>query len=174
MTRRILALLAAVALLLAGPAATPALAAFTVLSSNPAAGATVAVPPADVQITFDQPVDELVSTVTVRAPRSGDIFNNGVLRAPNGSTVSQSVRHLPSGTYEVAWTVGAAANSPTTSGKFSFTVNTPPEPQAGAGQWLVIAVLAVIIALLGSALVRRRASRREAGGVNRSAAGRRR
>jgi hypothetical protein len=134
----------------------------------------VAAPPDDVQITFDQPVDELVSTVTVRTQGSSDIFNNGVLRGQNGSTVVQSVRHLPSGTYEVAWTVGAAANSPTTSGKFSFIVATPPEPQAGAGQWIVIAVLAIIVALLGSALVRRRADRRTAGGVNRSADGRRR
>ncbi len=150
------------ALLLAGPAATPALAAFTVLSSTPAAGTTVDAPPVDVQITFDQPVDELVSTVTVSPQGSSDIFNDGVVRAQSGATLVQSLRRLSSGTYQVAWTVGAAPNAPTTSGKFSFTMSAPPERQAGAGQWLVIAVMAIIIALLGTAYARRRADRRAA------------
>jgi methionine-rich copper-binding protein CopC len=160
-TRRILApLTVVVALLLGGPFATPALADFHVLRSTPAAGSTVPAPPGEVRITLDQPVNDVASTVQVNA--SDGLYNSGVVRVEDGNTLVQPVRRMPAGAYTVGWTAAAAPGAPTTSGKFSFTVATPSEPPAGPGQWIIIGVLAVIAAALGSALVRRRADRRNA------------
>lgn len=161
MTRKTLALLAVVAALLGGPFATPALADFHVLRSTPAAGSTVAAPPGEVQITFDQPVNDVASTVQVNA--SDGLYNSGVLRVSGGTTLVQPVRHMASGSYTVSWTAAAEPGAPTTSGKFSFTVAAAPEPSAGTGQWIVVGVMALIAAALGSVLLRRRLDRKAAG-----------
>jgi copper transport protein len=160
-TRRILALLAVVvALLLGGPLAAPALADFHVLRSAPAAGSTAQAPPADVRITLDQPVNDVASSMQVTAPDG--LYNSGVVTVADGNTLVQPVRRMSSGTYTVSWTAASGPGAATTSGKFSFTVVAPPEPSAGLGQWVVIAVMVVIVAALGSALVRRRLDRRNA------------
>jgi len=156
-TRRILAPLAVVVALLFG-AATPARADFHVLSTTPAAGSTVLAPPGEVRITLDQPVNDVASSVQVTS--SGSVYNAGVVTVAGGTTLVQPVRRLSTGDYTVSWTAAAAPGAPATSGKFSFTVSAPPERSAGPGQWLVIAVLAVIIAILGRALIRRRLDRR--------------
>ena len=165
MTRKTLALLAVVvALLLGGPFATPAQADFHALRSTPAAGSTVTAPPAEVQITFDQPVNDVASSVQVDA--SDGLYNSGVVRISGGTTLVQPVRRMGSGTYTVSWTAAAGPGVPATSGKFKFTVSAPAEPSAGSGQWIVIGVMAVIIAALGSALLRRRLDRRAAEAQN--------
>jgi methionine-rich copper-binding protein CopC len=156
-TRRILALLAVVVVLLFSGAA-PALADFHVLRSNPAAGATVPEPPAEVQISFDGPVSDVASSVQVSA--ASGVYNDGVVTLSGGDTLVQPVRRMASGAYTVSWTAAAAPGAPATSGKFSFTVTAPPERGGGAGQWVVLGVMAVIIAFLGNALVRRRLARR--------------
>jgi methionine-rich copper-binding protein CopC len=159
-TRRILALLAALALLLGGPLAAPATADFHVLRSVPAAGATVVGSPAEVQVTLDQPVNDVASTVQVTS--GSDVYNSGVLRVDNGATLAQPVRRMGAGDYQVTWTASAGAGQPATSGSFHFTVTSPPEPSAGIGQWLVIALMALVVALLGTTLARRRLARRAA------------
>ncbi|MEV6848938.1 copper resistance CopC family protein [Actinoplanes sp. NPDC051411] len=172
MTRRILALLAVVAVLLFGGAA-PARADFQVLRSTPAAGSTVLKPPAEVQVTFDRPVSDVASSVRVSAP--GGVYNDGVVTLSAGNTLVQPVRRMSSGDYTVSWTATAAPGAPATSGKFTFTVSAPAEPGAGPGQWIVLGVLAVIIAFLGNALIRRRLARRpeaEPGGRRPGARGR--
>lgn len=160
MTRRILALLAVVvALLLGGPLAAPALADYHVLRSNPAAGST-GPDPADVRITLDQPVNDVASSVQVSG--SGGVYNSGVVTVTDGNTLVQPVRRMASGNYTVSWTAASAPRAPTTSGTFSFTVVATSEPSAGPAQWIIIGVLAVIVAALGSALIRRRLDRRKA------------
>jgi methionine-rich copper-binding protein CopC len=159
-TRRILALLAVVvALLLGGPLAAPALADFRVLRSDPAAGST-GPSPTDVRITLDQPVNDVASSVQVSG--SGGVYNSGVVTVADGDTLVQPVRRMPSGAYTVSWTAASAPGAATTSGTFVFTVVTAPEPSAGIGQWIIIGVMAVIVAALGSALLRRRLDRKNA------------
>lgn len=158
MTRRILAPLAVVVALLLG-SASPALAGFQVLRSTPAAGSTADGPPTDVRITFDQPVNDVASSVQVSG--SGGTYNAGVATVTGGDTLVQPVRRMASGDYTVNWTAASAPGAATTSGKFTFTVSAPPEPSAGPGQWIAIGVMVVIIALLAAALLRRRLARRE-------------
>jgi methionine-rich copper-binding protein CopC len=166
--RRILSLLAVVALLVAGPGAAPALADFRVLASTPAAGATLTMPPVEVRISFDQPVNDELSSIQVRPVGKGsgaasayaDLYNSGLVRSDGATALVQSVRLLPSGTYEVAWTAGAGAGTPTSSGKFQFTVAAPAEPGAGIGQWAIIGLMAVVIVFLAVNLGRRRIDRR--------------
>jgi methionine-rich copper-binding protein CopC len=166
-TRRILTLLAAVVVLVIGgpliaPAlATPALAEFHVLRSDPAAGATVTEPPAEVRITFDQPVSDVASTIQVSA--QDGVYNSGVLRVDGGTTLVQPVRRLSPGDYSVSWTAASGPGAPAASGKFTFTVSAPSEPSAGIGQWIVVGVLFLIAAFLGGALLRRRLDRKAAG-----------
>ena len=159
MTRRILAPLAVIVALLFG-GASPALAGFHVLHSTPAAGSTVLRPPGDVRITLDQPVNDVASSVRVTS--SGDVYNDGVVTVDGGDTLVQPVRRMASGDYTVSWTAASAPGAPTTSGTFTFTVSAPAERSAGLGQWLVIAVMGVIIAILGRALIQRRLARRAA------------
>jgi methionine-rich copper-binding protein CopC len=160
-TRRILALPAVVAaLLLGGPLAAPALADFHVLRSTPAAGSTVPAPPADVRITLDQPVSDVASSVQVNA--SDGLYNSGVVTVTDGNTLVQPVRRMSPGSYTVTWTAASAPGAVTTSGTFSFTVTGAAEPSAGAGQWIIIGVMALIVAALGSTLLRRRLDRRNA------------
>jgi methionine-rich copper-binding protein CopC len=156
-TRRILAPLAVVVVLLFSGAA-PALADFHVLRSNPAAGSTVPQPPAEVQITLDGPVSDVASSVRVSG--SGGVYNDGVVTLSGGDTLVQPVRRMSSGDYTVSWTAAAAPGAPATSGKFTFTVSAPAERGGGAGQWVVLGVMAVIIAFLGNALLRRRLAKR--------------
>jgi methionine-rich copper-binding protein CopC len=159
---------AAVVMLVAGPGAAPALADFRVLGSVPAAGAVLATPPDEVRITFDQPVSDEASLIQVRKVGGGsgaaasyaDLYNAGLVRAAGSSALVQSVRLLPPATYEVAWTAGAGPGTPTTSGRFRFTVAGSPEGRAGAGQWVIIGLMALVIALLGVSLARRRIGRR--------------
>lgn len=159
MTRRTLALPAVVAaLLLAGPLATPARADFHVLRSSPAAGSAVVQPPDEVRITFDQPVNDVASMVQVSA---GDgSYNAGVVTVTGGTTLVQPVRHLSPGDYSVQWSAAAGPGAPATAGTFRFTVAAPPEPSVGVGQWLVVLVMAAVVALLGTTLIRRRLARR--------------
>jgi methionine-rich copper-binding protein CopC len=157
-TRRILAPLAVVVALLFG-SASPALADFHVLRSTPAAASTVLEPPTAVQITFDQPVNDVAGSIQVDG--SGGTYNDGVVTVTGGDTLVQPVRRMSSGHYTVTWTAGSAPGAPTTSGKFSFTVNAAAEPSAGIGQWLVIAVMGAIVAALGVALARRRIEQRK-------------
>jgi copper resistance protein C len=160
-TRRILAPLAVVvALLLGGPLATPAQADFHVTRSSPAAGATVPEPPGDVRITFDQEVNDVASSVRVSA--SDGVYNSGVLTVTGGDTLVQPVRRLSPGAYSVSWTAATGHGAAATSGKFSFTVSSSAEHTAGTGQWIVIGVMALIVAFLGSTLIRRRLDRRNA------------
>jgi methionine-rich copper-binding protein CopC len=163
-TRRIFALLAAVVVLVAGSGAGPALAAFRVLGSTPAAGSTVTRPPDEVRITFDQAVNDEVSTIHVHPAGAGDsyatIYNLGLVRATGSRELVQSVRLLPPATYEVSWTAGAGGASPTSSGSFQFTVAAPPHAATGAGQWIIIGILALISLFLAISLIRRRIDRR--------------
>jgi methionine-rich copper-binding protein CopC len=158
-TRRILALLAVVVASLVVGAA-PALADFHLVSSVPAAGSTVLESPGEVKIIFDRPVNDVASSVQVTS--SGSVYNDGVVTVEGGNTLVQPVRRLSSGNYSVSWTAASGPGAPSTSGKFGFTVSAPADRSAGTGQWIVVGVLAVIVAALGSTLIRRRLDRRNA------------
>jgi methionine-rich copper-binding protein CopC len=160
-TRKILALLAVAVVLLGGPLATPALADFHVLRSEPAAGATVNQYVTLVAITFDQDVNDVASTVQVTGPDG--THNAGVLTVKGGATVDQPIARLSAGVYSVNWTASAGPGMPSTSGRFSFTVATANEPSGGFGQWLVLVPMAGLAGFLGLVLIRRRVDRRAQG-----------
>lgn len=108
------ALTAAAALL---GSATPALAHDELVSSTPAADTTVAQPPAEVVLTFDEAVLPVGTQVLVTGP-DGPV-SDGSPRL-EGTAVHQPLRGGPAGKYSVAWRATSADGHPV-SGTFAFT-----------------------------------------------------
>ena len=102
--------------------ATPASAHDELLSTDPAAGSTVATVPETVVLTFAEPPLSLGMGVDVSGP-SGSVS----LGAPmvDGSTVRQMLQAgAPAGTYTVRWRVTADDGHPVT-GSFTFVASAP-------------------------------------------------
>ena len=110
--------------------ATPAEAHDILVGTSPADGSVVAVVPAQVTLTFEQPAlavgTEIIVTGTAGQEQSGSaaLVNN---------TVTEYLRPgSPAGRYTVAWKVTSADGHPV-SGQFSFTASSPsPQRQAPA------------------------------------------
>lgn len=125
---------AAALLGLAGPAA----AHNTLVGSDPAAGARLATGPAEVRLTFDQPVRAGAgyNAVTVVGP-DGTHWTDGQVRV-DGNSVRTPVRPLgPAGTYTVGFRVLSNDGHPVP-GKVEFTLtaagNGAPAPPSAAAQ----------------------------------------
>jgi methionine-rich copper-binding protein CopC len=89
--------------------------------SAPRSGATVAVVPAEVVLTFDEPAREPGTSVVVTGP--GGQVQRGSSRLV-GTTVHQPLADgAPAGRYAVAWRV-TSADGHAVSGSFSFTATT--------------------------------------------------
>lgn len=165
--RRLLAtaaLTGAALLGLAGPAA----AHNTLVGSDPANGAQLATGPAEVRLTFDQPVRAGYNTITVVGP-GGTYWTDGQVRV-EGTSVVAPVRPLgPAGTYTVGYRVLSNDGHPVP-GKVEFRLTAPgsgtpaPPPataehsapeQSGGGMpvwpWIagagVLVVLGLVLAL---------------------------
>lgn len=113
----LLALIGVVSLWLGLPR--PAAAHDRLLSSSPASGATVATPPAQVQLKFSAAVLPVGAEVVVKDPSGA----NRVTGAPSlaGNAVVARLRAGgPAGRYDVAWRVVSQDGHPI-SGTFSFT-----------------------------------------------------
>ncbi|MFR9728053.1 copper resistance protein CopC [Saccharopolyspora sp. MS10] len=162
--KRLLAIAALTAAALLGGAG-PALAHNTLVGSDPAEGARLATGPAEVRLTFDQPVraGEGYNTVTVVGP-DGSYWTDGQVRV-EGTSVVAPVRPLgPAGTYTVGYRVLSDDGHPVP-GKVTFELTAPgtgtpaPPPaadrdEAGTGggmpvwPWIAGAVVLVGLGLL--------------------------
>ncbi|MEU6133041.1 copper resistance CopC family protein [Saccharopolyspora sp. NPDC047091] len=159
--KRLLAITALTLATLLG-AAGPAFAHNTLVGSDPAEGAQLSTGPAEVRLTFDQPVraGEGYNTITVVGP-DGTFWTDGEVRV-EGTEVVAPVRPLgPAGDYTVGYRVLSNDGHPV-SGKRGFTLTeagtgTPaPPPDTGRGEsessggmpiWPWIAGAVVLVAL---------------------------
>jgi len=117
----LLGLLLAVATLLVG-LATSAQAHDVLIGTTPADGATTAVVPASLMLTFGAPVLAIGTVIIVTGP-AGQVQTGKVVLF--GNVVTQHLRPgSPAGRYNVVWRVSSADGHPV-SGQFSFTARAP-------------------------------------------------
>jgi methionine-rich copper-binding protein CopC len=91
----------------------------TLVSTDPADAATVAVAPARVTLTFDEPARSLGTEIVVTAPDGKTVSTGAAVF--DGVTVSQDLTgSLPAGAYTVTWRVTSADGHPL-EGVLSFT-----------------------------------------------------
>ena len=120
----VLAALAAVGF--AGPAA----AHDVLISSDPADGSTVQVPPRTVTLTFDQPVQDFEPVVTVTGP-DGQSYQSGSPTV-DSTVVTNAVSPLTAaGEYAIAYRVVSADGHPVT-GEVKFQFTGAPAPAASS------------------------------------------
>lgn len=141
MKRLLTALALAAGVLLAG--AVPAFAHNVLVSADPPDGASVAVGPQQVRLTYDQPVQRgsvtEFNTVTVTGP-NGTRWETGTVTV-EGNVVTAPLRPLgPAGVYTVAYRILSADGHPV-EGAVKFTLTTagtgtpaPATPSATSGQ----------------------------------------
>jgi len=137
MTRRLAALVAAWAILLAGPTlvgpATPvALGHSQLVTSVPAAGEVVAVAPESIRLVFSEPI-EAVYTKLDLLDATGRTIATGI-GAPDPAdrfALVAPIQPLPDGVYTVNWQALSAADGHVTSGFFTFGVGNVTPPPAG-------------------------------------------
>ena len=120
------ALAMVIGLVLTVAGASPAAAHNSLVSADPADGASLATGPQQVRLTFDQPVQRGFTTVTVTGPE--DTRWEGGEPDVSGSSVTTPVRPLgPAGDYVVGYRIVSADGHPV-SGTLKFRLTT-----AGAG-----------------------------------------
>lgn len=129
----VVAVLGLLGVLVAGA---PAFAHARLLSSDPADGASLAIAPERVSLTFNEDMPAEFSTITVIGP-DGAAWHAGELTA-NGPTISTAVRPLgPAGWYEIGYRVVSRDGHPI-QGSVAFTLTAPgpdvaaPAPDAPA------------------------------------------
>ena len=92
------------------------------VGTSPANGSVTAIVPAQVTLTFNEPVLAVGTFVLVTGP-GGQVQTGGA--GVVGRTVTQRLRAgSPAGPYTVAWRVSSADGHPT-SGQYSFTASSP-------------------------------------------------
>ncbi len=91
--------------------------------SQPAAGATVAEPPAEIKVWFNSELSPQFDQLTVK-DGSGNIVSRGEARVDqkDPSLLEVDVPKLPPGTYHVYWRV-ASKDGHRTEGDYTFTVS---------------------------------------------------
>lgn len=109
--------------------AAPAAAHTELVTTSPAAGARAKDAVRAVTISFTQPVDARLATVTVQRA-DGPSVSTGTPRAA-GADLVQPLTELESGRYDVAWRA-AAADGHILTGDFSFRVGASATPKAEA------------------------------------------
>ncbi len=91
-------------------------------SSSPAEGATVAVAPRDISLTFSEKVEEAFSAITLKdAAGKGVTASKAHVDAADGATLHLDAPPLASGAYSVQW-VAVAHDGHRRTGEFRFTV----------------------------------------------------
>jgi methionine-rich copper-binding protein CopC len=92
-------------------------------TSDPADGATLTVPPAEISGEFSEEVDAARSSMELRGPGGARIATGGV--PAGGPPTRMTIAALPTlapGVYEVRWTTVTADDDGIERGTFSFTV----------------------------------------------------
>ncbi|MFC6886719.1 MULTISPECIES: copper resistance CopC family protein [Actinomadura] len=144
--------------------ASPASAHTTLKSADPASGAQVA-PPAQITLTYADPV--MVPQV-VLTDASGGRHESGPARAVDNKVTQQVNGTLPNGVYNVGWRVVATDGHPVT-GSFKFTVKgssaasapssapaaapstaaASDEGSSGSSGWLWVGLVALVVVVAG-------------------------
>lgn len=113
------ALLFAAAMVGAAPAA---LAHAVLKGSNPAAGASLAVAPKQIELTFNEKVEQAFSSVAVVDAQGKEVTaEKAQVDAKDGAVLRLNVPALPAGAYTVKWAV-AGHDGHRRKGDFQFTV----------------------------------------------------
>jgi len=96
-------------------------------SADPAAGSTVATPPAAVTLTFGEAPDPRLSSVRVRDTGSQDVATGPAQAVPgHPDQLRVSLKPLPDGVYSVSWRTVSAVDSHVAAGTFAFGVGVAP------------------------------------------------
>jgi len=91
-------------------------------SSNPAAGASMAVAPKEISLTFNEKLEEAFSSVTVKDAAGKDVATaKAKIDAADGMTLHLEVPTLSSGVYSVQW-VAVSHDGHRRTGDFKFTL----------------------------------------------------
>ena len=128
----IAALAAVIGVLLVGAVPAGAQSA-SLVSSDPADGASLQTPPAQLVLTFDQEIgDSTVSVACNSDPWAEPNIGRPELGADKKSVTVAIVKPMPVGSCNVAWSVRLPNGDDGPSGRFDFTVLTSPTPAAGS------------------------------------------
>jgi copper transport protein len=135
------------------------------VSSDPPAGASLPASPAQLSLTFTEPIDPGTATVRLVDTQQATVGGVGSPQVAAGTMVSATLPELDAGVYTVSYQVVSAVDGHATSGSFSFVVDptgTEPAPPASttstapaadlpavAARWLA---LAMALAALGTLL----------------------
>jgi copper transport protein len=166
----------ALVLLLAQPADAHAL----LKTSDPPAGANLSTSPSQVVLTFTEPPDPGLSSITL-VNSSGQTVKEGAAEPVPGHTTELRVpitTPLPNGVYTVSWRTVSRTDGHVAAGSFAFGIGTAPPAGAGAtsggvsstpspsvlavvGRWLFYWGLALLVgaAAVGLFVARRRVGR---------------
>jgi copper transport protein len=123
----------------------------------PAPNSSVAVPPRQIELWFNEPVDPAFSTVTVTDTAGRRVSGSAVL-APDGRRMAAPLERLPEGFYTVRWRVLSRVDGHATSGLFAFTVGLgrppdgfggeeAPDPTLVGTRWVGFAALLLLVGL---------------------------
>lgn len=104
--------------------ATPAAAHAALVGSDPADGATLTEPPAEVTLEFSEPVQQDFTQIAVLD--AGDNHYEDGAPEVVGGMITQAVHDLPAGEYRISYRVGSSDGHPVT-GVLTFTVAAPDE-----------------------------------------------
>lgn len=133
-------------------AVAPAAAHAQLLSTDPADGSVVAAAPAELTLTFNEPVRLVDDAVRVLDPAGSEVAVT--TRAVDEQVVAEPAGELADGTYVVSWRVVSADSHPI-AGAFTFSVGAPSATAAEADTGeedrgvVVAAVVAQAIGYLG-------------------------
>lgn len=159
---RRLALLGAVLAALAAPAA--AFAHATLLQESPGLRQELQRAPAQVVLTFDQPVDLVRNAVVVLNAKGEDVARNVRVVEPERRLLASLPRNLPAGAYTVRWSA-LSSDGHVVSGIWTFGVRVPAPPVTEAVgaqgptrtedvvRWLYFLGLALVVGGLGFRLL---------------------
>lgn len=126
------------------------------IESSPPPGAALASAPRAITVTFSEPLNRPLSTLTLTTPR-GVVVRSTVTGDGPAALVLRPVRRLAQGVYEVRWRTVSADDGHTAQGTYSFGVQTTvagpavsaaPGPLADGG-WF----RALLDAVFGGALI---------------------
>ena len=136
------------------------------VSSVPAANASISTSPPELVLTFTEAIDPANSSLTLLGPNGSPVAGTGALRInAAGTTATTEVPALKPGIYTVSYRVTSATDGHVTSGQYAFLLDptgTQPapigsassaspsiEPTTIAARW---AVLVLLLVLFGTAL----------------------
>ena len=120
--RRLAAIVAASVWLLAAPA--PASAHGELVSSDPAANASLSEPPIELALTFTEPVDPANTTIELLDPQQTVVDGVGEVVASDGGNVTTvALPQLEPGVYVVRYQVLSTVDGHVTGGSFAFQID---------------------------------------------------